>query len=429
MSSADREGGQVLSQAQTRLRVIGLSILAFFLMGSYSLARSTTESLFIEAHTSQALPHVWILVSAAMLASVALYNHFVPRFELMNLFGVVALLSAALMALLMMGRRMELPWIHYLLYVWKDTYMVILVEIYYSFANSAFTIQTARWVYGLFGVLAGLGAIGGNLIVRHLAPEIGTVATLWLVVPSLLAIGLGGVALGRLVGVPNPLKEQGEQPGVMDALRVASRSSYLMLVLLLIALTQCVITLIDFSFNEIVEVIYPHTDARTALVSTVYALISMGMLLLHGTTGPLLRLVGVPLTLLGIPLVMGSGVTLFTVVPVLATVVVIKVGSKCFDYTLFRNAKEILYIPLSYQERTQGKSIVDMLTYRIAKGIASVLLAGALATGLPRIVNLLTLALIAGWFLTTLVVTRRFRQKVSREEEIGGSGPAPEETT
>ena len=408
------------SEAQVQLRIIGLSVLSFFLMGSYSLARSTSESLFIEAHTSKGLPLVWVLVSLGMLASVLVYTHFVPRFELMNLFGVVTLISTGLMILLMLGRRAEVPGMHHMLYVWKDTYMVVLVEIYYSFANSAFTIQTARWVYGLFGVLGGLGAIVGNLAVRQLAPQIGTAATLWLVAPMLVGIALGGMALGRAAGVENPLKGSSRPPGIPDAIRVARRSSYLMLVLLLIAFTQCGITLIDYSFNEIVEAIYPETDTRTALVSTVYAAISTGMLLLHGSTGPLLRLAGVPLVLLGIPLIMGGGVTVFTVAPALVTVLVIKVGSKCFDYTLFRNAKEILYIPLSYQERTQGKSLVDMLTYRVAKGIASAMLAAALATGIPNIVNLLTLALIGGWFLVTLVVTRRFRQKVSREEELKG---------
>ncbi len=408
-------------RATARWRVIGLSVLAFFLMGSYSLARSTTESLFIEAHTSKGLPLVWVLVSFAMLASVLVYTHFVPRFELMNLFGVVTLISAGSMAACMLGRRLDLPGANHLLYVWKDTYMVVLVEIYYSFANSAFTIQAARWVYGLFGIVAGVGAIVGNMAVRYLAPTIGTEATLWLVTPALLAIAAGGVMLGRAAGVPNPLKGRARPPGVKDAVRVALGSSYLMLVLLLIALTQCVITLIDFSFNEIVEGLYPGTDARTALVSTVYASVSTGMLLLHGSTGPLLRLAGVPLTLLGIPVLMGGGVGAFTLWPALATVVVIKVASKCFDYTWFRNAKEILYIPLSYQERTQGKSIVDMLTYRVAKGIASGLLAAALATGVPNIVNYLTLALIGAWFAATLVVTRRFRGKVSREEELEGT--------
>ncbi len=400
------------------MRAAGLSVLAFFLMGSYSLARSTSESLFIQAHTSKGLPLVWIMVSLAMLASVLVYTHYVPRFELMNLFGLVSLISAGSMVLIMIGRQAEVPWFNHLLYVWKDTYMVMLVEIYYSFANSAFTIQAARWVYGLFGILGGLGAIAGNLLVRYLAPSIGTVATLWLVAPTLLGIGLAGVVLGRMAGVPNPLKDQEKPPGVMEAVQVARNSSYLLLVLLLIGLTQSAITLIDYSFNEIVEAVYPNTDARTALVSTVYASISTGMLLLHGSTGPLLRFAGVPLTLLGIPLVMGAGVGVFTLWPMLATVLLIKVGSKCFDYTLFRNAKEILYIPLSYQERTQGKSIVDMLTYRVAKGIASALLAGALATELPHVVNLLTLSLIGGWFVITLVVTKRFRQKVPREEEI-----------
>jgi len=403
-----------------RLRVIGLSVLAFFLMGSYSLARSTTESLFIEAHTSKGLPLVWILVSLGMLASVVVYTHFVPRFELMNLFGVVTFISAGLMVALMLGRQAGMPGVHHLLYVWKDTYMVVMVEIYYSFANSAFTIQVARWVYGLFGVLGGLGAIVGNLAVRELAPRIGTVATLWLVAPALAGIGLGGILLGRSAGVENPLKKAARPPGVADAVRVARGSSYLLLVLLLIALTQSVITLIDFSFNEVVEAFYPERDARTALVSTVYAAVSTGMLVLHGGTGPLLRLAGVPLVLLSIPLIMGGGVTAFALAPALATVLVIKVGSKCFDYTLFRNAKEILYIPLSYQERTQGKSLVDMLTYRVAKGIASAMLAGVLATEIPNIVNILTLGLIAAWFVVTLVVTRRFRQKVSREEELKG---------
>ena len=44
-----------------------------------------------------------------------------------------------------------------------------------------------------------------------------------------------------------------------------------------------------------------------------------------------------------------------------------KVASKAFDYSLFRAAKEILYIPLSHPERTQGKTFVDMMAYRMAK--------------------------------------------------------------
>ena len=54
--------------------------------------------------------------------------------------------------------------------------------------------------------------------------------------------------------------------------------------------------------------------------------------------------------------------------------VVVKVASKSLDYSIFRAAKELLYLPLSQAEKTQGKALIDMLTYRVAKGGASVLL-------------------------------------------------------
>lgn len=44
------------------------------------------------------------------------------------------------------------------------------------------------------------------------------------------------------------------------------------------------------------------------------------------------------------------------------------------DYSLFRAGKELLYFPLSYQEKTQGKAWVDIFGYRVAKGGASLLL-------------------------------------------------------
>lgn len=403
-----------------RIRVVGLCAICYALMFSYSLARPTVESLFIEAHGARSLPLVGVLVSLAMLAAVAVYNRFVARVELLRLFSIVALLSAALLAALLPLRTLALPGIHHAIFVWKEIYMVVLVEIFYTFANSVFAIATARWVYGLFGTLGGLGAVSGNLLVRELAPAIGTVQTLALALPVLGLLGVGGYLFGRLAGLSGTSADGPRQPSLLHAARVTRRSSYLLLVVALIFLVQCVVTLVDFSFNVVTEQAYPVTDQRTAVVSTVYAAVSVAMLLLHALTGPVLRLLGVPLTLLSIPVLLGSGVGAFALLPTFATVSVVKVASKALDYTLLRNAKELLYIPLSFDERTQGKAVVDMLGYRVAKGAASALLAALLALKLATLVEPTTLALAAAWFAVTIVVVRRFRQKVSREEEMAG---------
>jgi ATP/ADP translocase len=48
---------------------------------------------------------------------------------------------------------------------------------------------------------------------------------------------------------------------------------------------------------------------------------------------------------------------------------------KALDYSLFRAAKEMLYIPLSFDARYRAKSVIDAFGYRAAKGGMSGLLA------------------------------------------------------
>jgi len=47
---------------------------------------------------------------------------------------------------------------------------------------------------------------------------------------------------------------------------------------------------------------------------------------------------------------------------------------KAFDYSLFRAAKEVLYVPLSFDERYRTKQIIDVFAYRTGKGASSVVI-------------------------------------------------------
>jgi len=139
---------------------------------------------------------------------------------------------------------------------------------------------------------------------------------------------------------------------------------------------------------------------------------------LHGLTGPLLRVLGAPVVLLVVPCLLGFGLCAFAAAPRFATAALVKVASKCFDYTVFRAAKEVLYIPLSFHEKTQGKSVVDVLTYRLAKGGASLVLLGLQRLGAAALVTPMAFALLGAWLAVTVAVARRFRRKVSRRDEL-----------
>lgn len=404
---------------------IWLCLFAFLLNVSYSIARPATESLFLGAHGSRQLPWVWLLVAACMAGSVSAYNRVLTGRNLVRLFGGVSLVSGLVLIGLQLLLRARFPGSYYLLYAWKDIYMVVLVEIFYSFANAIFPIRSARWFYGLFGAVGAGGGVLGNLTGGWLAASgrLGTVDTLWVVLVPLGLLWLTSALFSRQVQPLASRRPEGsaaaERPmHIGQAFRVVRTSRYLLLVLGAVALAQVIVTAVDFEYNRVLESVYPDTDVRTGITGKIYALVQALTALLHLLSGPILRLAGAPLVLLALPVLLAGGLSAFALVPGFVTVGIVKVASKVFDYTLFRNAKELLYIPLSYAQITRGKSIVDMFIYRNAKVGASLLLLGLIAAGAAFLVVPLIVVLLAGWTLVLALAVRRFRGKVSRDEEM-----------
>lgn len=407
----------------TLIRVVALSALAFMIMLSYSIARPAAESLFLESQTAARLPIVWLMVAAIAAVVVPGYAWLMTRVELIRLFGATSAVSGlVLAALIAVGG----PMAPYGLYIWKDLYIVLLIETFYSCAAAVFPIRRARWLYGLFGVVSSLGSVAGNLAVGWLALQVGTDQALWAVIPVVLLMWLLCLPLSRRVGIsvdPAELRLTRTRPsgaGLAEAFSVVRSSAYLVLLVVLVAVVQVVVNLVDYQFNRVVEAAFPLTDQRTAAIGQVYAVIDVLTIVLHGLTGPLLRLLGVPVVLLIVPCLLGFGLCAFAAVPRFATAALVKVASKCFDYTIFRAAKEVLYIPLSFHEKTQGKSVVDVLTYRVAKGAASLVLLGLQRLALAALVTPMALVFVGAWLGVTVAVARRFRLKVSRAKELRG---------
>jgi AAA family ATP:ADP antiporter len=406
------------------LGLLGLAGLAFLVLASYEVARPAVESLFLEAYTSEGLPWVWLAVGVTAFIVVLAYNRVVARVGLVSLFGRVAALSAAALILIQLAIRAEVPGSVFALYVWKDVYVVVLVEIFWSFANTVIPTDRAKWLYGIFCAVGALGAMSGNLLVGLVAKEAGTSDALWLVVPILLVAAL----LCR--GVDRALRaESGERMGTSksvafgDGLKVVGASRYLRWMVALIIFTQLVVNLVDFQFNSVIESFYPETDARTAVIGQVYAAINLASFVLQLGAGLALSVLGVSRSLLAIPLIVGSTLLVFLIMPGFAAIALAKVASKAFDYSIFRAAKELLYIPLGYTEKTQGKAVVDILTYRVAKGGASAML---IALGLFGVADLAlgcALVCVVLWVVAIRKLMPLYTERLEAHESDSSTGP------
>jgi AAA family ATP:ADP antiporter len=391
---------------------VGLCLLAYALTVTYALARPTTESLYIEHYGGQRLPLAWLALVVGSALVATLYRRAAARFGLLRLQGLATAASATILGLCLVGVAWDLPLIHFFLYLWKDLYIIVVVEVFWSIANATYPLSSARWLYGLFLGAGALGGISGNLLVSAAASAIGTLHTLWLDVPLLLVCALACLAAARRGELGDRRSAHAPQSTLRATLETVWNSRYLSWVVLLVAVVQVAVTLVDYRYNLSLERNYAGLDERTAASGRVYMLVEVGSLSLQLLSGPVLRFAGAATALVLTPALLSSFAVANLLHPSFGTAAALKIASKCLDYSLFRASKELLYIPLSFDEQVSGKAVADVFTYRTAKGMASLLLLGlGLFAATQRLLGTqLVFLLIVLWGAVAAVVARRHRQ-------------------
>ena len=113
----------------------------------------------------------------------------------------------------------------------------------------------------------------------------------------------------------------------------------------------------------------PVKDARTAYIGNFYGNLGAVSAVLQLIVVPIaLRFVSIRIIHIGIPIMHLINGLILTLTPSLRTGARAFLTFKALDYSLFRAAKELFYMPLSYDERYRAKQIIDSFLYRFAKG-------------------------------------------------------------
>lgn len=386
------------------------------IIASYGFARPVTDSLFVQHHGAANLPKVYLLSPFVTAIAMGIYNHFNTRYSLLRLLGFSAMISMAAMLVCLSLYQLKLSGSVYMLYIWREVYMVLMVEIFWSLADSLFSLKTARKSYGL--VLA-IGSIGGlsNLLVGVAAHAYGTEMALLGVIPCLGACALLTLAFSKTLGVKPVFVEKSKKKFGARGLSIVMGSKYLLPLLFLIAIVQISISLIDLQFNTFLQVSYPETDTRTAVIGQIHTIDNLIAAFLQFFAGYIIKILGMGGVFVGIPLVIGIVLLSFIAAPRFLTAAILKITSKCFDYSIFRASKEMLYIPLSPLEKTQGKALIDILVYRVAKSSAALLMIFLLAFSWAAYSMHIVFCLMMIWIFLAVLIVKRYKSVVSLYHE------------
>jgi AAA family ATP:ADP antiporter len=392
-----------------------LYLIGFMLIFGYAIARPCIDSMFLEHYSSDDLPLAWLITAFSSIFVIAFYNRFNQKFAILSLYGGVSLLCSGMLAILLTAYIAGFIPAIFILYIWKELYMVVLMETYWSYADIVFSISAARHTYGLVMTMSSLGGVFGNLLVGPVAKIIGTKATLSILILLLIA-GFLVAYFSRSIADKKPESTK-ELPDVSLGLKAMWQSKYLMPLGFMIFTVQIVIGLIDYRFNTMLKENIVNTDMRTDVLGQIHAAVNVFGISIQLCMGPILKFLGIGNALRSVPLLLSIILLAFVILPQFALMVAVKISSKALDYSLLRGVKEILYIPLTRVEKTQGKGIIDIFMYRLARGFSAFLLWVLFACSLTAYVMQFSLILVIVWLFLAWIIATRYHTLVANKDE------------
>ena len=406
--------------------------------------RSVSQSLYIDAYGARALPIVVALGPVGLIALICGYARLLSwlgpkRAMIATSFfsaGVILLCFDAIRGGIVGSTILALPLRLYyrspadlqcatpkvatgVLYVFRESYIVLLVEQIWAFINSTVRTDEGRRLNGPICGVASLGAIAGGVIVSSCAVKLGSVNLLVLAAASLLPTGLLAALAYHIGGEPAPPPEEAGGKRGHLGLGLLFRSRLLGTLALLIAATQIVSTLFDLQLSRYVEQAIQGKDQRTEWFGGFYAFVNVGSAVFQFVGAPLLLHYVSPIVLqLAIPVVHATMCAASLAHPSLLIVAAPLYVFKVLDYSVFRASKELLYIPLSFDARYRAKELIDAFAYRAAKGGTGVVL--AVASGLKSLplaaYSTTALAILVGWLALVIRLASAWRAQSVRRE-------------
>lgn len=410
--------------------------LYFFLITApYYIIKPIRNSSYLERMGDENLPLAYFLTALLMGFIVNFHSRLqvkIPRRTLIISSLIFFFLNICLFWWLF---QHEWRWVPVVFWVWANIFAIVLVTQFWILVNDVFNPREAKRLIGFIGSGAQLGAILGGMMAGSLAK---TKASdfLLLIAAGLLSIGILIVIsifskqreaepeTERQAGKKVEKSEKKPRAGFRDAWKTVKQSAYLKLLAGIVMITIVVSTLIDFQFNSIVFKVRGGQNLTSFFGYFNAGAMAFAFLLQLLLTSNIIKRYGIRLTLLFYPLILllgsaGIGVVAFaSIIPA----ILIKASDKSLAYSLNQSVRELLYIPISVEQKYKSKIFIDMFLNRFAKGVGAVVIVILLLVvpkGLViRAISVVVILIILAWIFLNLKVGRGYANLVKGKLDL-----------
>ena len=348
---------------------------AAFIVSGYEFVRSSSNSLFKYYYGIENLPIALAFMPIFVMGILSLYGKILTAFGPKKTFEVSLLGSSLLIALAYILLSYKIKWASVFLLYFREAYVVLLIEQCWSFVNSVLNKKQAKELNGVILAISTIGAVLGGLLVFQLSTKISThkiiLGPCLLCIPSLFFFRRACHHFNNFTG----LREKNTYCKDNYGLWMFKKYPVLVLIFLIIMFSQIYNTVVSLTFQRYLQEAYPNIDQQTSISGLYFSFLNFFSLFMQLIVVPLcLRSLSLAVIHMLIPSVHVLSIFLFFFYPSFISAGVVLLLFKAFDYSLFRAAKEILYIPLPFDARFRSKEFIDVLVYRSSKGCGSLMI-------------------------------------------------------
>jgi ATP:ADP antiporter, AAA family len=399
------------------LFLLNMMVCGFCLAAEAAITKSVSTSFFIDAYDTSLFPIAWLTSLPLNLLVVIFYNNYIAKLGPKRMMAS-ALFATALFnifcAFTIKGSQIT----PFALYIWKEVFVMFMFHNLWSVVHSTMNLNKAKYLYGIFFGLGGLGSVFGGYLSNQWAESLGSHNLLLITVPLYmltLFVYQSGVRLQPFLNGSQKLNLKKENANFRYGLKLIKDSKILLFILILVICMQMTSTIIEFQFNIELKHVFASLDQRTAFLGKILALLNIVNVFLQFIGSFILvKFLGLLSLHLLIPIFLLSNLVIYFFFPSFGLMCVNYGAIKSIDYSLFGIVTAMLYIPLSVEEKFQGKSIISILGYRGAKALVSVLSLGLAMVSRQKILSYLffiAAGIFALWILSTYLLKKSFKER------------------
>ncbi len=357
----------------------------FGIVSAHTMLETARDALFLASMPATQLPWVYLGIAALALVILRLQRKLPFRSQGdCRLLGSLLLLSAVItLGFWFLLANTTRP-VLFAFYIWSGVLTLVVVVHVWALLGDEFSATQAKRVYPFIAAGSVVGGIAGTGIARALveatdARDLVLVAAGILLTTALIAAprlhGSGGNSTGD---APVSADE-----GIWATFRRVTRSPYASRIARLALVATLAATFADYIFKAIVAEMVP-ADELGAFFSTVYFVTNVASLVVQLVIVQfMLQRVRVSVALAIVPLVVLVGSSVVLSGAAMAGALIIVGGQGALKHSLQRTSMELLYVPLPDSLRLRVKTLIEVVSDRGGKALASIALLAMGLLGAP----------------------------------------------